>query len=526
MSPLSRLLVALCVVLCAGSVHASARDLQAVDEIKHEQVLYNASVVGTDPLNKLPFSDPRLQRTASGLEPEQIHLTYVSDTEIVVSWATGEGNLTMSPVDPDHFTKQSGPSSTVSWGTQPGVYTDNLTANAATITFYNQIYSFVNANPNYNYSSPLFHHVVLSELEPNTTYYYKVGEPTFGESQEFNFTSPPEVGNTSYPFVLGVIADPGLTANTTVTVEHLVRDNPHVWTLIGDFSYADDMQTNGVANGTQFQSYIARNPTNIAANRSGSNSPLWYSVNAGPAHMIYLSNYDDFAVGSDQYNWLVEDVESFDRESTPWLIATFHAPWYSSYTAHYKENECMRLAMEDVLYEAGVDVVLNGHNHAYERSNPVYNFTMDPCGTVHITMGDGGNIEGVYKTFADQPGFCPAANKTIPKYQPGGFCPTYVYDGEFCATSQPEWSAFREPAYGHGVLTFENKTHAHWQWNRNLDNNSVEMDSVYVIRDLTCQNEANSLEQDSVQPAHQCLYGQGSKLQVKAATMIPGASCL
>lgn len=32
----------------------------------------------------------------------------------------------------------------------------------------------------------------------------------------------------------------------------------------------------------------------------------------------------------------------------------------------------MRLAMEDVLYEAGVDVVLNGHNHAYERSNPVY----------------------------------------------------------------------------------------------------------------------------------------------------------
>lgn len=72
MSPLSRLLVALCVVLCAGSVHASARDLQAVDEIKHEQVLYNASVVGTDPLNKLPFSDPRLQRTASGLEPEQV----------------------------------------------------------------------------------------------------------------------------------------------------------------------------------------------------------------------------------------------------------------------------------------------------------------------------------------------------------------------------------------------------------------------------------------------------------------------
>lgn len=32
----------------------------------------------------------------------------------------------------------------------------------------------------------------------------------------------------------------------------------------------------------------------------------------------------------------------------------------------------MRLAMEDVLYSNGVDVILNGHCHEYERSNPVY----------------------------------------------------------------------------------------------------------------------------------------------------------
>ena len=33
--------------------------------------------------------------------------------------------------------------------------------------------------------------------------------------------------------------------------------------------------------------------------------------------------------------------------------------------------------------------------HAYERSHPVYNYTVDPCGPVHITIGDGGNSEGV-----------------------------------------------------------------------------------------------------------------------------------
>lgn len=65
----------------------------------------------------------------------------------------------------------------------------------------------------------------------------------------------------------------------------------------------------GIANNTQFQSYLARNPTGVNADRSGSSSPLWYSANVGPVHMIYLSNYEDFSVGSDQYDWLVEDLE-------------------------------------------------------------------------------------------------------------------------------------------------------------------------------------------------------------------------
>ena len=129
------------------------------------------------------------------------------------------------------------------YGTMSGMYTTNTTSNLT--TYYNQVYNFSNANPILNYSSPLFHHVTLQGLTPGTQYFYKVGDPKLGMSQEFNFTSPPAVGNTSYPFVLGVVADTGLTPNTTVTIQHLVDAKPEVWTLIGDFSYADDMQTNG-----------------------------------------------------------------------------------------------------------------------------------------------------------------------------------------------------------------------------------------------------------------------------------------
>lgn len=127
-----------------------------------------------------------------------------------------------------------GPISAVWYGVTPGNYTD--IASSSAVTHYTQIYSFSNANPNLNYSSPLFHHVVLQNLAPNTLYYYKCGDPEVGMSREFNFTSPPELGRGSYPFRLGVVADTGLTPNTTVTFQHLVHSEPQVFTQIGDYS--------------------------------------------------------------------------------------------------------------------------------------------------------------------------------------------------------------------------------------------------------------------------------------------------
>ena len=66
----------------------------------------------------------------------------------------------------------------------------------------------------------------------------------------------------------------------------------------------------GLDGGRQFQSYVARNPVAALATASGSSSPLWYSVDVGPAHMVYLSNYAEFGVGSDQYEWLRKDLSS------------------------------------------------------------------------------------------------------------------------------------------------------------------------------------------------------------------------
>lgn len=67
------------------------------------------------------------------------------------------------------------------------------------------------------------------------------------------------------------------------------------------------------------------------------------------------------SITGEQYKWLERDLEEMDREVTPWLVVNFHAPWYTTYVAHYREVECMRVAMEDLLYKYGVDIIFTGH---------------------------------------------------------------------------------------------------------------------------------------------------------------------
>jgi hypothetical protein len=67
----------------------------------------------------------------------------------------------------------------------------------------------------------------------------------------------------------------------------------------------------------------------------------------------------------EQYRWLEKDLAKVDRSVTPWLVAGWHAPWYSTYKAHYREAECMRVAMEELLYSYGLDIAFTGHVNSH-----------------------------------------------------------------------------------------------------------------------------------------------------------------
>ncbi|GJZ28091.1 hypothetical protein Tco_0572738, partial [Tanacetum coccineum] len=85
--------------------------------------------------------------------------------------------------------------------------------------------------------------------------------------------------------------------------------------------------------------------------------------------------------------------------------------------------------------------------HAYGRSNGVYNYTLDPCSPMHITIGDGVKRENMVVEHAES---------TTPDSFKGGFC-AYNFTsgpakGGFCWDWQPEYSAYRESRFGHEAL--------------------------------------------------------------------------
>jgi hypothetical protein len=158
------------------------------------------------------------------------------------------------------------------------------------------------------------------------------------------------------------------------------------------------------------------------------------------------------APGSPELLWLQKDLATVDRADTPWTFVVFHQPYVNSNTAHSMstEGEPMRVAVEETIYKSGVvDLVLSGHVHAYERSCRVYNYTCIDDAPYYITIGDGGNAEGLASTWV----------------QP-----------------QPVWSLFRQASYGHGELTVFNSSHALWQWRQNQDLFPVVADEFWLVK--------------------------------------------
>ncbi|KAL3614034.1 prolyl aminopeptidase [Castilleja foliolosa] len=343
----------------------------------------------------------------------------------------------------------------------------------------------------YNYTSGYIHHCTIRNLNYNTKYYYEVG--TGKTTRTFWFTTPPEVG-PDVPYTFGLIGDLGQTYDSNETLTHYEK-NPvkgQAVLFVGDLSYADnhpnhdnvrwDTWARFVERSVAYQPWIwttgnheldyapeigEKKPFKPFTHRyqtpykaANSTAPFWYSIKRASAHIIVLSSYSAYGKYTPQYQWLEEELPKVNRSETPWLFVLVHSPWYNSYDYHFMEGESMRVMYESWFVNYKVDLVFSGHVHAYERServsNIAYNIVNGDCtpverdqsAPVYITIGDGGNIEGL-ATVMTEP--------------------------------QPKYSAYREASFGHATLEIKNRTHVYYSWHRNQDGYAVKAESMWFF---------------------------------------------
>lgn len=147
------------------------------------------------------------------------------------------------------------------------------------------------------------------------------------------------------------------------------------------------------------------------------NNERWYTVDTRDGiHFILLDSTTDTGPNSEQYKWLENDLRSFGQQAK-FTVVLFHHPPFS--TGHHSGDEAgIRETLVPLFQQYGVDLVLNGHDHCYERS--LHN------GIYYIVTGGGG------APLYSQKETSPYSQLYIKEYH---FCKVSVYNGQLSVTA-------------------------------------------------------------------------------------------
>jgi hypothetical protein len=193
---------------------------------------------------------------------------------------------------------------------------------------------------------------------------------------------------------------------------------------------------------TYFGSAASPQDANCTANCKG-----YYSYDLGAWHLIVLnsecSQVGGCAAGSPQEQWLAADLAAHSNTCT---MAYWHRPLFSSGWS-LGDSAVHDLWVD--LYNAGADLVLNGHDHDYERLTP-----QDPSGVADPTNGITEIIVGTggvnHTSFNS-----PAANTVVRNNTTYGVLKLTLHPTSF------DWQFVRETASGNGTFTDSGSQNCH-----------------------------------------------------------------
>ncbi len=255
------------------------------------------------------------------------------------------------------------------------------------------------------------HVVRVTGLSPATTYFYDVGTVSGGAqgagTPNDYFRTAPARGDAA-PFSAWILGDSGVNTAAQGRVRDAMLTNtganpPDLFLHVGDIAYDNGTDSEytrnhfaayadilrhtpfwpsvgnhdernsdaGPQTGPYFEGFVL--PSAGEAGGAPSGTEAYYAFDYGNVHFVFVDSADSsIAPGSPQLSWLEADLASTGQD---WIVAVFHHPPYSK-GSHDSDNPFdsvgrMRAARENVapLLEAGgVDLVLSGHSHIYERS--------------------------------------------------------------------------------------------------------------------------------------------------------------
>lgn len=230
----------------------------------------------------------------------------------------------------------------------------------------------------------------------------------------FGFGDAGDNGNESFNFVAA--GDFGCTSNTKNTVKNMKDNDPELVLPFGDLSYQKSancwfdimsplkkkiMITLGYHDVNDGKVKLDQYYKSFEMNKP------YYSFDYRKTHFIVIAIEFSFENGSAQYNFIKQDLEeTANNTDTNWIIVTSYKPFYSAPTKHTGEKD-LRSLYHPLFEKFGVDLVLQAHNHNYQRTYPISfnpNKGSEPIvkhnattgysdhsgGTIFATVGTGG----------------------------------------------------------------------------------------------------------------------------------------
>ena len=228
-------------------------------------------------------------------------------------------------------------------------------------------------------------------------------------------------------FNFGTAGDWGCNSNTGSPVNNINGKNPERVLALGDYSYQstatcwlntiqpiDGITRINIGN----HENDASEDFNTYMNHFGLSSP-YYSFNYQNVHVLTMATESIFSSGSSQYNFVVNDLQTASQDpNIRWIIVNLHKVMYtspntcgsSSCSNSGSTAQSLRSTYHTLFDQHGVDLVLQGHVHNYQRTYPIKysggsnptitdsssNNYNDPQGEIFATVGTGGiNFHGL-----------------------------------------------------------------------------------------------------------------------------------